>query len=57
MSIVTVDLVDGDKVAISFDDGTTAVYDERQRMTLEPLEIVHDAPRVGTTIDKPEGAL
>jgi len=57
MSIVTVDLVDGDKVAISFDDGTTAVYDERQLMTLEPLEIVHDAPRVGTTIDKPEGAL
>ena len=47
MSIQTVDLLDTGKVVVSFDDGTSLVYDEAQLRSLEPIEIEEDKPGVG----------
>lgn len=51
MSIVTVDRVDGN-VMISFDDGTTAIYEEAQLRTLKPIEVIHGVP--GITPSSPQ---
>ena len=47
MSILTVDMVDKSKVAVSYEDGTTAVYEEQQLKRLPPTQIEHDKPGVG----------
>jgi hypothetical protein len=38
MKLVNVDLVDGNRVAISYSDGSTFVYSADQLRRLEPIE-------------------
>jgi hypothetical protein len=53
MSIQTVDLMDNNKVIVSFDDGTSVVYDEAQLRSLKPLETIKEKPGVGPRSEIP----
>ena len=38
MEIVTVDLLESDKIAVAYSDGSTAIYSAKQLRTLEPIQ-------------------
>jgi hypothetical protein len=44
MTVIDVDMMDNGRIAVMYDDGTTAVYDAEQLKTLKPIETAKDQP-------------
>ena len=56
MKILSVDLLDDDKILVSYEDGETALYEASQLRTLKPLETAQGEPGFSQTHGDPVDA-